>query len=107
LRQEVDGFAERDVESMVVGPENVQAFAEYWRKPGLPFMGLPEPMASRPNLYGQEVNLFKLRRMPAQVVIDRARVARLVHPGHSMSDLPVNDELFAILETLNRELEPV
>jgi peroxiredoxin len=106
LRQDDPMFAERDAEIIVVGPENAQAFAEYWQKQDLPFIGLPDPTASVLKLYGQEVNLFKLGRMPAQVVIDRAGVARFVHYGHSMSDIPANDELFAILETLNRELVP-
>jgi peroxiredoxin Q/BCP len=106
LRQDVGRFAEREAEIIVVGPENARAFAEYWQKQDLPFIGLPDPTASVLKLYGQEVNLFKLGRMPAQVAIDRAGVARFVHYGHSMSDIPANDELFAILETLNRELEP-
>jgi peroxiredoxin Q/BCP len=104
LRQDVDKFAERDAEIIVVGPENAQAFAEYWQKNDLPFIGLPDPTASVLKRYGQEVNLFKLGRMPAQVVVDRAGVARFVHYGHSMSDIPANDELLEILDTLNRQL---
>ena len=79
LRQDVGRFAEREAEIIVVGPENARAFAEYWQKQDLPFIGLPDPTASVLKLYGQEVNLFKLGRMPAQVVIDRAGVARFVH----------------------------
>ncbi len=103
LRQDVDAFVKRDAEIIVVGPENARAFAEYWRKHNLPFVGLPDPTASVLKLYGQEVNLFKLGRMPAQVIIDRAGVARFVHYGHSMRDIPANAELLAILDTLNQE----
>jgi peroxiredoxin Q/BCP len=103
LRQQADQFAERNAEIIVVGPENAQAFAEYWQKQDLPFIGLPDPTASVLKLYGQEVNLFKLGRMPAQVIIDRAGVARFVHYGHSANDIPSNSELFAILDMLNRE----
>jgi hypothetical protein len=49
-------------------------------------------------LYGQEVNLFKLGRMPAQVIVDRNGVARFVHYGHSMQDILENAELLALLE---------
>jgi len=62
---------------------------------------LPDPKASVLKLYGQEVNLFKLGRMPAQVIVDRQGVARYAHYGHSMSDIPENSELFAILDELN------
>ena len=106
LRRDVGKFAERNAEIIVVGPEKAPVFAEYWQKHGLPFIGLPDPTASVLKLYGQEVNLFKLGRMPAQVVIDRAGVARFVHYGHSMSDIPANDELLEIIDTLNRELVP-
>jgi peroxiredoxin Q/BCP len=48
-------------------------------------------------LYGQEIKLFKFGRMPAQVVVDKEGIARFVHYGKSMSDIPSNDE---ILESL-------
>jgi peroxiredoxin Q/BCP len=103
LRQDADEFVKRDAEIVVVGPENARAFAEYWQKHALPFIGLPDPTAGVLKLYGQEVNLFKLGRMPAQVIINRAGVARFVHYGHSANDIPSNAELFAILDALNRE----
>jgi peroxiredoxin Q/BCP len=52
-------------------------------------------------LFGQEVSLFKLGRMPAQVIIDRSGVVRSIHYGKSMSDIPANEELFALLASLN------
>jgi peroxiredoxin Q/BCP len=106
LRQDVSRFVERDAVIIVVGPENASAFAEYWQGHDLPFIGLPDPTASVLKLYGQEVNLFKLGRMPAQVVINRGGVARFVHYGHSMSDIPANDELLDIIDMLNQELAP-
>ncbi|MFM8319944.1 MAG: redoxin domain-containing protein, partial [Chloroflexota bacterium] len=86
LRQDHAQFVEREVEVVVLGPEDAGAFAAYFKKEDLPFTGLPDPKASVLKLYGQEVNLFKLGRMPAQVLIDRAGMARFVHYGHSMSD---------------------
>jgi peroxiredoxin Q/BCP len=41
--------------------------------------------------------------MPAQVIIDLHGVVRYVHYGHSMSDIPPNQELLALLDELNRE----
>ena len=75
----------------------------YWAEQGcaLLFTGLPDPKASVLKLYGQEVNLFKLGRMPAQLIIDRQGVVRFVHYGHAMSDIPENGELFEILDELN------
>lgn len=101
LRQDYAQFAARDIEVVVVGPEDGKAFASYFTKEALPFVGLPDPAASVLKLYGQEVNLFKLGRMPAQVLIDKAGVARYVHYGHSMSDIPRNEELLALGDEIN------
>ena len=91
---------------MVVGPEDASAFADYWRKESLAFVGLPDPTSSVLKLYGQEVNIFKLGRMPAQVLIDRAGVARFVHYGHSMSDIPRNAEVLALADEINSSAGP-
>jgi peroxiredoxin Q/BCP len=84
-----------------LGPENAKAFAAYWTREKLPFVGLPDPQHSVLKLYGQEVNLFKLGRMPAQVIVDKQGQVRYAHYGHAMSDIPQNGELLALLEQLN------
>lgn len=101
LRQDHSLFTDRDVEVVVVGPEDAAAFVKYWRAESLPFVGIPDPTHSVLKLYGQEINLFKLGRMPAQVLIDRAGVARFVHYGHSMEDIPRNDEVLALADEIN------
>ncbi len=101
LRQDYSEFISRDVTVVVVGPENAQEFIAYWQKENLPFIGLPDPKASVLKLYGQEVNLFKLGRMPAQVLIDKDGIARFVHYGHSMSDIPSNQEILALVDEIN------
>ena len=100
LRQDHAEFIKRQTEIIVVGPEDQAAFAAYWQANDLPFIGLPDPKASVLKLYGQEVNLFKLGRMPAQVIVDKTGKARFVHYGHSMSDIPQNPELLGLLDEL-------
>lgn len=101
LRQSYAEFMARDVEVVVVGPDDAKAFADYWRKESLPFVGLPDPKASVLKLYGQEVNLFKMGRMPAQVLIDKRGTARFVHYGHSMSDIPKPEEVLALVDEIS------
>ena len=107
LRQDVEKFIERNAEIVVVGPEGANAFANYWKKENLPFVGLPDPKNSVLKLYGQEIKLFKMGRMPAQVIVDRQGVARYVHYGHDMSDIPPNEELLNLLEPMSQSLHPV
>ena len=102
LRRDYDEFVERDAEVVVIGPEDEAAFASYWEKENLPFVGLPDPKHTVLKLYGQEIKLFKMGRMPAQVIVDKTGQARYVHYGHSMSDIPPNEELLALLDGLNR-----
>jgi peroxiredoxin Q/BCP len=101
LRQDYQKFVDRGTEIVVVGPEESEAFEAYWRDHNLPFIGLPDPTGSVLKLYGQEVNIFKMGRMPAQVVVDRSGAVRFVHYGHSMSDIPENADVLELLEPLN------
>jgi len=107
LRHDYDQFVSRDVTVVVVGPEDAKGFAAYFQKEALPFTGLPDPTASVLKLYGQEVNLFKLGRMPAQVLIDKEGVACFVHYGHSMSDIPSNQEILALVDEISNKEETV
>jgi len=106
LRQDHAKFVDRDVEIVVVGPEDAPAFVKFWRTHSLPFIGLPDPTYSVLKLYGQEINLFKLGRMPAQVLIDKAGIARFCHYGHSMSDIPKNEEVLALADEINASAAP-
>jgi peroxiredoxin len=103
LRQDYQKFVELNAEVVVVGPENAKAFKDYWEKEKLPFTGLPDPEHKILKLYGQEVNLFKFGRMPAQVLVDKNGTARFVHYGHEMSDIPPNEEVLELIRDLNRE----
>ena len=51
--------------------------------------------------YRQEVNLFKLGRMPLNCVIDANGYVRFAHYGKSMSDIPSNDALLHVIDELN------
>jgi peroxiredoxin Q/BCP len=100
LRRDYPEFEKRRTQIIVIGPENAKAFAGYWHEHDLPFIGLPDPKSSVLKLYGQEINLFKLGRMPAQVIVDMGGVVRFVHYGHAMSDIPENEEILEILDRL-------
>jgi len=99
LRQDYQIFVKLDTEIIVAGPEKAEAFRDYWAKEDLPFIGLPDPEHLVLKLYGQEVKIFKLGRMPAQMLIDKSGKVRFVHYGHSMSDIPPNEEIISLIET--------
>jgi len=105
LRQDYAQFQARDAEIVVVGPDDARAFARYWEKEGFPFVGLPDPTHTVADLYGQQVKLLKLGRLPALVVVDKEGRIVYKHFGDSMSDIVPNTEVLAVLDDLNRRAQ--
>jgi len=101
LRQDFTEFEKRGTTILVVGPENAATFARYFKENDLPFTGLPDPAHTILKLYGQEINLFKFGRMPAQVLVDKDGMARFIHYGHDMTDIPTDAAMLAIIDQLN------
>lgn len=102
LRQDYQEFTRRNAEIVVVGPEDARSFAYYWQREQLPFIGLPDPEHQVADLYGQQVKLLKFGRMPALAVVDSLGQIRYRHYGSSMSDIPPNQEILAVLDQLNQ-----
>lgn len=100
LRQDFEMFDNLNTKVVVVGPENIRKFKNFWAQHVLPFTGLPDALQKVLILFGQEVKLFKFGRMPAQVIVDKEGIVRYGHYGNSMSDIPKNTELLEILSEL-------
>ena len=91
----------RGAEILAVGPNPAEVFRKYWRNEMIPFIGLPDPDRSVAKIYRQEVNLFKLGRMPLNCVIDAGGYVRFAHYGKSMSDIASNEALLHVIDVLN------
>ena len=100
LHQDYNEFKQRDTVIVAIGPESKEKFEKYWKENDLEFYGVPDEEHSVLKLYGQEVNLFKLGRMPAQMLVDKEGILRYVHFGHSMKDIPENKEIFGLIDSL-------
>jgi peroxiredoxin len=103
LKDDYSEFTSRGAEVLAVGPDGATAFGLYWRAQGLPFIGLSDPDHKVASLYRQEVNVFKLGRMPLVTVLDADGKIRFVHHGSSMSDIPDNSALLEVIDTIKRE----
>jgi peroxiredoxin len=100
LRDGYDEFKRRGVEILAVGPDSPEAFKQYWTEQKIPFIGLPDADHSVARMYRQEVNLFKIGRMPLNCVVDAKGYVRFAHYGRSMSDIPSNEELLQVIDEL-------
>ena len=76
----------------------------YWHQLSSPVTDLLDPQTEEMKRYGQEVNLFKLGSMHAQVIVDKKGIIRYAHYGHPMRDIPANSELQALPDELNKEV---
>jgi len=86
---------------LALGPNSPAAFEQYWQNEKIPFIGLPDSDHRVARMYKQEVNLFKLGRMPLSCVVDRKGYIRFAHYGASMQDIPPNEELLRVIDELN------
>jgi peroxiredoxin Q/BCP len=102
LRDEYEKFTGRGVEILAIGPNPPATFERYWRNEKIPFIGLPDPDHRVALQYRQEVNLFKLGRMPLNCVVDANGFIRYAHYGASMKDIPSNEELLEVIDELNK-----
>ena len=103
LRQDYPLFIAREAEILVVNPESAAETTKFAESLGLTFPMLVDPDHAIANRYGQEVNLLKLGRMPAMVVLDREGVVRFEHHAFGMHDIPANSKILSLLDELNRE----
>jgi peroxiredoxin len=101
LRQDYALFQARGAEIIALGPDGPNAFRRYWQENDLPFIGCPDLHSRVADQFHQEVNLFKLGRMPAIFVLDKGGQIRYSHYGDSMSDIPPNKDILTILDQIS------
>ena len=101
IRNDYEKFKSRGAEILASGPNTEAAFQQYWQKENIPYIGLPDPEHRVAVKYRQEVNLFKLGRMPLMCVVDQEGRIRYVHYGASMADIPENETLLNVIDQLN------
>lgn len=102
LRDASDEYAKSDTLVLIVAPESTESFQKRWAEEEIPFIGLPDPAYSVLKTFGKQVGLFKLGRMPTQILVDRKGFVRYVHYGHAQSDMPSNDEILGLIKNLNQ-----
>lgn len=103
LRQDYQKYIERNTEVIAVGPEDAKTFTTWWHDHEMPFIGIPDPKHDISKLYSQQFKLFKGGRMPALTVIDRDGKIRLMHYANSPGDIPSDEEILSLLDTLIKE----
>jgi peroxiredoxin len=104
LRQDYQQFVDRNTEIIAIGPEDAEPFKQWWDDHQMPFTGIADPKHIIANMYGQQVKLIKLGRMPATVLIDKSGQIRYTHFGESMADIPTTREMLSVIDGLKKEI---
>ena len=98
LRQDYEQLKAHDAEVIVIGPEDAAAFGREWEKEAFPFIGVPDPEHKVADLYGKEVRLLRLGRLPALAVVDKRGRIVMQHHGASMRDIVTTADVLAALD---------
>jgi peroxiredoxin len=105
LRQDYQQFVNHNTEIIAIGPEDAEAFKQWWDDHQMPFTGIADPKHIIANRYGQQVKLIKLGRMPATVLIEKSGQIRYTHLGESMADIPKTEEMLSLIDSLKEKDE--
>lgn len=103
LRQDHQQFLSRNTGIIAIGPEGAEVFKEWWDENQMPFTGIADPKHVIADMYGQQVKLIKLGRMPAIILIDKSGQIRYTHFGESMEDIPKTQEILSLIDNMNKE----
>ena len=102
MRHDYPEFIERDTEIIAIGPESAVEFTAWWHEHQIPFVGIADPEHVIAKMFGQQVNILKLGRLPASFLIDKRGYIRYSHFGESMSDIPENQEVLLLIDEINK-----
>ena len=101
LRDASEDYARSDTLVLIVAPESAEAFHKMWKAEKVPFIGLPDPSYYVLKTYGKQADLFKLGRVPTQILIDKQGFVRYAHFGHTPADVPSNEEILGLIRILD------
>jgi peroxiredoxin Q/BCP len=103
LRQDYAEFVKRGAQIVTLGPDGPRAFKQFWQVQEIPFVGLSDVGNKTAALYYQEFNVLKLGWVPAMFIVDLEGVVRYSHYGANMADIPTDEEVLKVLDTLAKE----
>lgn len=100
MRDDYQRFRAQQAQIVVVTRHDAETMREHWRENKLPYLGVPDEPGRITARYGQQWKLHKLGRMPAQFIIGCDGRVAYAHYGTSMSDIPENARMLALIRSL-------
>ncbi len=93
LHQDIEKFEEKKIKVIAICPEKIEGVKKYISKNTLAFDLVADNEHALGDKYGQKVNLLKLGRMPAQIILDKNGTSVFEYYSNSMADITENDQI--------------
>ncbi len=94
LHQEKDYLKSKNINMVVIVPEDEKKLLKYLNNTSINLNFVSDSNHEIANKYNQEVNIFKLGRMPAQIVLDKKLKVIFEHHASSMKDIIPESQIF-------------
>ncbi len=96
LHQDIEKFEAKKIKVLAICPEKVEGVEKYMQKNPLSFDLLADNSHVIADKYSQKVSIFKLGRMPAQIILDKNEEVLFEHHAKSMADIVENEEILTL-----------
>ncbi len=97
LHQDNNQFIEKGIKVIVICPEKEEKIKKFLTKKPMELTFIADPTHTIADHYNQQVSIFKLGRMPAQILIDQNGNKVFEHFAKSMTDIVENEKILAIV----------
>ncbi len=98
LHQDIQKFEDLKIKVVVVCPENMVRVEKFVAKQPLEFDLVADPQHVIADRFKQQVKIFKLGRMPAQIILDKDDKHVFEHYASSMTNIIENNVILSAIK---------
>ncbi len=93
LHQDIDKFESKKIRVVAICPDKESDIEKFIDDNNILFDMVSDRSHSIADKYGQQVNIFKLGRMPAQIMLDKNKEVIFKHYASNMKNIIENEDV--------------
>ncbi len=101
LHQDIQKFEALKINVVVVCPENIAGVEKFVAKHPLELDLVADPQHVIADRFNQQVKIFKLGRLPAQIILDKDDKRVFEHYASSMTNIIENNVILSAIKKAN------
>ncbi len=98
LHKEKKEFDKRNIKVVSICPENIEKIERFLSSENIDLELVADPKHIIADEYNQQVKIFKLGRMPAQIILNNKGEKIFEHFANSMRDIIENREILSFID---------